>query len=261
MTAKKFNERDFKRFKRWAYEAIKNEWSTGFNYYQDSIELRLGESINLHVKGSHDEEHFLGALAQEVVREHDGVSFELLPRMAVFEYKHDWAFPVIESRIKIYDVEQQRYLENKSAYESSGPNILAEGEAKSLVFFTNGKNLVDLARLLLKKSSFFNLDDRGERIMAPLESGQKYEENPDKLDGAYRTPMVITSHTPSIEKRLPEFAPVKKLFKIRGSEELSTYVDKTYDKFVDNCRIRFEGEAIRLGNKAFRDFINFESKV
>jgi len=109
----------------------------------------------------------------------------------------------------------------------------------------------------MKKGNRFLIDDSGNPI---LTAEGDYIPNPERIsDEAYMTPMIIIANE-AYPFTIPGFAFVKKLFKISGSEEISVYLDKTYTPFKEICKVKFDGERLRLVNNSFRDFINLESK-
>jgi len=137
--------------------------------------------------------------------------------------------------------------------------LIAEGSESTLIFLPQKRNLVAVVNFLTKKGSLFLTQEDGTLIPAPEGNTYPFLLNPERLsDEAYMTPMIITSYYQELEKELPSFGQIQKLYKIKGKEEISTYVDKTADKFVRNCRIRFAKPVLRLGNKLFKDFINYE---
>ncbi|MDP4012032.1 MAG: hypothetical protein Q8R00_00280 [Candidatus Nanoarchaeia archaeon] len=259
MTEKRF--KDFEgTLRKWAHEAIVKEWSSGFNYYPDSIELNLGDSISIPVKCGHREERFLAGLEGQVSARYDSsVTSQRIPRMVVYEYKKikhpDYEFTV-EDGVRIFDVDCNKILYTQEDFDKSSPNLLAEGEEQSLVFLTDDSTIIDLARFIIRKANHYMIDASGEFVHD--EKGA-VKINEDMIPGAYRAPMIIATHTPNLERALPEFAPVKKLFRIvQDNGEISTYLDEKYETFIKNCRIKFDNEVLRLANKAFRNVINFK---
>lgn len=263
MEPKEPSERDLRDINR-AHKAIKAKLSSGFNHYPKSIELSFQESVHLPIKCGHRDETFIGELERRLFREFGSkIRTTSLPRRVIYEYSkedHIYTMPKPETGVRLWDVKQKRYLKDEEDYRNSSPDLLAVGEEKSIIFLTEPNNMVNLAKFLIHQTNAFLLDETGQPI--PDESQPEgYAVNPYSVPESYDAPMIIVTHNLELERDLPEFAPVKKLYRIRGQEEISTYLDKTYEDFVKNCRMKFDGAVKRLANKIFRDIINFESKV
>lgn len=263
MAQRGFSERELERLRLMGFDTILKKLTSGFNYYPNSIEGQFQDTIYLPIKFGHRNTIFLSLLEKEVEKEfHSHVRCLRVPRKAIYQWFKSYNFPHPEKRIRIYDVEQKKHILNIEEYKQSSGKLLAEGEEESLVFEPKTVNLATLAIFLIKKGSFFITDSEGNLIPSLEDSEYPFKVNPDKIsDEAYMTPMIITTFNKDLQAQLPSFAPVKKVFKIKGKEEIGTYLDKLYPNFIENCKIKFDGEKDRLVNKLFRDFINFESQI
>jgi hypothetical protein len=188
-----------------------------------------------------------------------GIKSETFPRTVVYQWLRTYVFPKPQESIRIYDVAQAKYLDSEAEYNRASDNLIAEGSESTLIFLPHKRNLVSVAKFLERKGGFFRIGEDGRLLPAPEGSAHPFELNPERIsDEAYMTPMIITTYDPQLEKELPSFGQIKKLYKVKGCEEISTYVDKTFDEFVKTCRIKFETPITRLGNRLFKEFINYE---
>jgi hypothetical protein len=256
-----FKKSELEKYRRLGLDAILSKTVTGFNYYPESIEKEARNLIHIPVKFGHRSIEFLNLLQTAVRKEFkDTVSKKIFSRKVIYHWLRTYAFPAPEERISIFDVETNAYIHNREEYSSASNKLLAEGDEQSLSFIPEtAHTLVDLALFLESKGSFYLTDDNGELIPGAEGSEHPFELNPNRIsDEAYMTPMIITSYDEDLESKLTSFCPVKKLFQIRGDEEISVYLDKTYNEFREKCRLDFEGPVLKLANRLFRDFINFE---
>ncbi len=116
-----------------------------------------------------------------------------------------------------------------------------------------------MVAILIDKGVFYLLDKQGNPIPSSKEENFPFKLNPNRIsEEAYMIPMIITTYNEDLGNRLNGFYPIKKLFKIKGNEEISVYLDKNLGAFRQFCVIDFEEPVIRLANKLFKDFINFE---
>lgn len=258
MSTKGFSQRELHTFRKLALDAIALNLSRGFNYYPDSVELAMADSIVIPVKFGHRNTEFINLLEKAVCSEFKKrVENRRFPRTVVYQWLKNYEFPKPEEKTRIYDISQGRYVQDEADYKQSSNNLIAEGAEFTLVFKPQQSDLVDVVRFISRKGNLFLTDNSGSLIPADAESPLQL--NPERLsDSAYMTPMIITSYDAQLEKELPAFRQVKKLYKIKGKEEISTYVDKTLNEFVRNCRIQFKKPILRLANKLFKDFINYE---
>ena len=259
MPKKKFSERERSAFRKLALEAITQRLATGFNYYPQSIELSLNDAITIPVKCSHRSLEFVTLLEDTVSSEFGRtIRSERHLKIAVYQWLKGYKFPH-EEKMRIWDVEQGKYARSEEEYVNASEKLIAEGEELTLVFKPPRKKLIEVVRSITRKGSFYLTDEEGLPLPAPEGSKYPFELNPERIsDDAYMTPMIVTTFDRVIARALPDFKQVTKLYKIKSKEEISVYLDKTLEAFKKKCRVRFEGQKMRLANRLFRDFINFE---
>ncbi len=263
MSRHTFSEKEKAHFRQLALESILHQHATGFNYYPKSVELYLGNSIAIPVKFGHRNSIFLDLLEQSLKTEFGpGLETARFPRVVAYFWNKRYSFPSADEGTRLWSVDTKRYIETAQEYATSSKNIIAEGPECTFVVKPSKNDLIPAIQFIGKKGSFFKLNDDGDRVASCEGSHLPFEENPERLsDEAYKTPMLATSYTPELAAALPSFKPVIKLFKIKGQEEISTYLDKTQEKFETHCTVKFPGTVRRLANRLFRDFINFEEKL
>lgn len=258
---KGFTKKELEEYRKLGLDAILLKTVTGFNYYPKSIEKESQNMIHIPIKYGHRSIDFLNLLGDAVNYEfRDKVSTKIFPRKVIYQWLKTYNFPKPEESINIFDVGRNLYIHNEEEYLTVSNRLLAEGDEQSLVFIPkNMLTLIDLTLFLVSRGSFYLTDEEGQLIPALEDSDYPFKLNPDRLgDEAYITPMIITSYDKTLESKLNGFSPVRKLFKLKGNEEISVYLDKSYDEFVEKCKIIFDGPVLKLANKLFKDFINLE---
>jgi hypothetical protein len=261
--SKRFSTSELQKLRNLGLDAMMQKLARGFNYYSRSVEQQIRGAIVIPVKFGHRDLQFLTSLEQAVASEFKGlVQSRTFPRTVIYQWLRSYHFPQSEESIRIYDVEQQTYLRDGHAYATASDRLIAEGEEMTVLFKPAPAQLVPAVHFLMKKGSFYLVDDAGLLIPTPNGSTFPFQVNPERInDNAYMTPMIITTHDAELEKQLPSFSPVQKLCKMKGEQEISTYVDKTLARFQKHCRIRFEAPILRLANRLFKDFINYEEDL
>ncbi len=240
-----------------AQDLIVKRVVTGLNYYKESIEPEFARSVTIPTKYGHREKYLIEEMKRRIKGRFPSVRTKSYPRELVYAWSGAFRFPRKGSGVRIFDIQNKRYVNNETEYEKTGNRLLALGKEFSLVIKTDDQQDVpSLVEEIFRLGSYYKLDETGN----PIEIGGCFLENwEDRIsDDAYKVPMVIISSTPRF-RRLKGFLPVRKIIKMKNRQEISFYIANLYDKFRRTANAsRFGKTRIRFANKLFVDYLDYK---
>jgi hypothetical protein len=251
-----FSDLELQSIRSSALNAMLQRLIRGINHYPNSVEIGITDSITIPVKFGHRRLDVIHLLERALAKEFNGpIPSWKLPRSVVYQWLRAYYFPRPDETIQIYDVKQGKYIRSDDEYRLASDELLAEGQELTLILKPSRNQIVDVVRFISKRGGKYatTIDDSIDDSTGALRVNQ------ERLnDSVYATPMILTSYDDQLLTELSDFSPVRKLFTVRGNEEISTYIDKKYPEYLAQSLLKLESTVLRLANKLFRDYINFD---